>query len=105
MSMAVCVLQACACRAVAKNAKLMIHDGYSELGKIVSSRVQVQAKEALELNEKYYRALEERSNLSLEQVQSLCEDETYMSAEVAVGYGFADTIIGSEPARRSRRSK
>ena len=96
MSMAMVILQACEHRAVASNSRLMIHDGSMECEKVTMARFQVQAKELQELTVKYYEALARRSNLSYEQVEKLCLAETYMSAEVAVGYGFADKIIGCD---------
>jgi ATP-dependent protease ClpP protease subunit len=51
------------------------------------------------------KALAERSDLTLDQVNVLCKNETFMSAEVAMGYGFLDGILGQakKTAKKGKR--
>lgn len=102
MSIAVLILQACDTRLLAPNCRLMIHNGSLTAGSLSYEKFQVLIKEENVLTKRYYDALAERSGLSVKKVIELCNQETYMDAEEAVKYGFADGILGQTKKRKKR---
>ena len=96
MSITALILQGCDTRILAPNCRFMIHNGMATLGTLSLEKIRTVVKEENILTEKYYQKLSERSELDVDKVRELCDKETYMSAEVAVGYGFADAILGVE---------
>lgn len=88
MSAGVMILQACDTRYVAPSCRLMIHDPSVE-GKMTRKD-----RQELEYTKNfYYDQIMVKSNLSLAEIKKMCKNETYMSAEEAINYGFADAIL------------
>lgn len=97
-SIAALILQAGTKRLLTPECRFMIHNGSIDLpsGTDADTLVAI-GKEVEENNKTYHRILASRSGLSLEKVKSMCQDETYLSADAAVKNGFADAVV--EPLR------
>lgn len=93
MSIAVLILQGCDARLLSPNCRMMVHNGSIGVAG-PAEKVAGAVKEQGNLTKMYYEKLIEKSELSLDQIKKLCDNETYMDAEVAVGYGLADGILG-----------
>jgi len=93
MSIAALILQGCDTRLLSPNCRFMIHDGT-----FATSAALTQVKNAVEeevfLTQKYYEAFAERTTISLAKVIELGRKETFMSADKAVEFGFADGVLG-----------
>ena len=103
MSIMALILQACDTRLLAPNCRFMIHDGNTDYGPASLREVRTLLKEENILTQMYYEGLAEKSELSVDKVKKLCEDESYMDANVAVGYGFADAILGQTKKRKGKK--
>jgi ATP-dependent Clp protease, protease subunit len=93
MSIAALILQACDTRLLSPNCRFMIHNGTMSIGTQPLEKVKSSWDEEELLLKKYYEKLAVRSNLTLDKVIDLCNNESYMSAEQTVKYGFADGIL------------
>lgn len=94
MSMAAILLQIGSRRLLAPNLRFMIHNGHGPdfKGAPHASVLKAWGKEQ-HINDKRYAAeLAARSKLTFQEVEAMCEQETFMSAEEAVRDGFADQI-------------
>jgi ATP-dependent protease ClpP protease subunit len=80
----------------------MIHNGVASYDGPLE-KIKIAMAEELFLTQRYYEVLAERSNLTLEKVIEFCNCDTYMSAQIAVKYGFADGIIGESKKKRKAR--
>ena len=101
MSIATLVMQGCDTRLLSPNCRLMMHNGTIDLGSMQQDKLlKITAKELKLTTDMYHREIANCSNLSLKQVQKLCEKEGYFSAEEALKMGLADKILG-----QSKRSK
>lgn len=93
MSMGAAIFQAGDLRQMSPNARFMIHngsvsyDGEADKAKNFLSDLDTD-------NEVYRKILAERSGLPMLKVKSMCDKETYMTAQEAVEKGFADEILG-----------
>jgi len=94
MSIAMTILQACDGRISAPNCRFMVHEVSGGVMEASVSDLKRYHEEASVLNEIIKNSLVENSDLTLEQITALCKAETFMSAEVAMGYGFLDGIFG-----------
>jgi len=103
MSAAAFLLQACDTRYIAPSCRFMIHNAHIELGVNTFESLSKEGKELKYVTDAYCQKMASRSNLTLDQVVKLCNNETYMSAEIAVGYGFADAVLGS--VKRKKNAK
>jgi len=99
MSIAVLVLQGCDSRLVAPNCRLMIHNGTINLGSTSQDKISNVNKEIETMTRMYYEKLAEKSELTVDRVKKLCDNETFMSAEEALKYGLIDGIIGQTKKR------
>jgi ATP-dependent Clp protease protease subunit len=102
MSIAALVLQACDTRLLSPNCRFMIHDGTaSYTGPL--DKINVALKEENFLTNMYYEKLAEKSELTVDKVKNLGNNETYMDANVACGYGLADGILGQTKKRKGKK--
>ena len=103
MSIAALVLQGCDSRLLSPNCRTMVHNGTVAYNGPLD-KVRVALKEENFLTQMYYEKLAEKSNLSIDKIKKLCDDETYFSAEEAIAYGLADGILGQmKKAKRKVR--
>jgi ATP-dependent Clp protease, protease subunit len=105
MSISVLLLQGCDLRLLAPNCRLMLHNGSVELENETLDDLNRLVKEEFFLTHRYYEELAKKSNLTVDQVKKLCDNSTYMSADTAVGYGFADSILKSRKTGDHNGSK
>lgn len=103
MSIAMTILQSCDSRMSAPNCRFMIHNGSWSVPDLTVSQVRNHIKEIQALNEQIYDSLTEKSALVKSEVEKMCETETFMSAELALGYGFIDCILGTEGKKKGRK--
>jgi ATP-dependent Clp endopeptidase proteolytic subunit ClpP len=101
MSIGMTILQACDLRLASPSCRLMIHNGSLNFPDLTFSQAKNQMKEIQGVNDQVCGSLFERSNLTLKEVETLCDKETFMSAEVAMGYGFLDGIM--EPVKNKKK--
>jgi ATP-dependent Clp protease, protease subunit len=93
MSIAALILQACDTRLLSQNCRFMIHDGtFTASGAL--AQVKNSVEEEVFLTQKYYKTFAERTTISLAKVIELGRKETFMSADKAVEFGFADGVLG-----------
>ncbi len=93
-SAAVPILQAGTIRILNPEATVMIHDvSYDIEGRLSSPVVGALAKEAQEINQRYYEILANRSGQSIKDVKEWCREETSFGATEAVEKGFADEVL------------
>jgi ATP-dependent Clp endopeptidase proteolytic subunit ClpP len=94
MSVAMTILQACDGRISAPNCRFMIHEVSGGVMEASVSDLKRYHAECESLNDSIKKDLAENSDLSLIEIDALCKAETFMSADVAMGYGFLDGIFG-----------
>lgn len=101
-SIAAIILQAGSYRRLAPSCRFMIHNGSVLIdGGIGANEAVGMGEEVKKNNEKYAKTLQERSKLTLKEVEGLCRAETFMSADEAIKAGFADgTIPNQKPKTR-----
>lgn len=102
-SMATIVLQAGDERVLYPETRVMIHNVYVEMNglqRMDSSYFAVYAREICELSRRYYRILAEHTGQSERRLRSMCQRETYLSAQEALALGFADSIVAPKPLAR-----
>lgn len=93
-SIAALILQAGSKRLLSPECRFMIHNGSFDLDKGMNSDTVVAIGKETEVNNRtYHRLLAKRSRLPIEAVREMCMAETYLSADEAVRYGFADAVI------------
>ncbi len=84
-------------RKIARNARVMVHNPMKpELSHVNASELEAYAKELRDLEEKMYVMYNIFTGLDRETIKNLMDNETYLNAEEAVKYGFADTIVDIE---------
>lgn len=91
-SMAAVLLQSAKIRLLSPESRFMIHNGSVHL-ETEQDRLAGTLQECRRLTTVYHRILSERSGLSLKDIGKLCRNETFLSAEEAVEYGFADQVL------------
>jgi ATP-dependent Clp protease protease subunit len=101
MSIASLILQACDTRLVSPNLRFMIHDGTCAFNGPLD-KVRGALKEENFLTQQYYEKLAERSNLTVDEVEELCHNDTYLSAEETCKNGLADGILGQTKKRKGK---
>ncbi len=96
-SIAALIFQGGNLRVLAPNAQLMMHNGTmgveSSDGSINSDTIERLGREAAQNNQRYHKAISERSGIPLTEVAAWCKDERYFLAEDAVKLGLADRLI------------
>jgi len=86
-------------RSALPNARIMIHQPYTEGSYGQSSDLEIQATEILRMRSQMEQMIAENTGRSLEQVNRDTERDKYLSAEQALDYGLIDHIY--EPRKAS----
>ena len=100
MSIAMLVLQGCDSRLVSPNTRLMVHNGTIDLGSTSQDKISNVNREIETMTRMYYEKLAEKSELTVDRIKKLCDNETFMSAEEALKYGLIDGILGQTKKRK-----
>ncbi|MFD4659583.1 ATP-dependent Clp protease proteolytic subunit [Kitasatospora sp. NPDC058444] len=77
------------------NARILIHQPYTETGRGQVSDLEIQAKEIFRMREQLEEMLSKHSNRTAEQVRDDIERDKILTAEEAVEYGLVDQIIST----------
>ncbi|MEE1787992.1 ATP-dependent Clp protease proteolytic subunit [Kitasatospora sp. NPDC127059] len=77
------------------NARILIHQPYTETGRGQVSDLEIQAKEIFRMREQLEQMLSKHSNKSVEQVREDIERDKILTAEEAAEYGLVDQIIST----------
>ncbi|MFI6157356.1 ATP-dependent Clp protease proteolytic subunit [Kitasatospora sp. NPDC051170] len=77
------------------NARILIHQPYTETGRGQVSDLEIQAREIFRMREQLEEMLSKHSNKSVEQVRDDIERDKILTAEEAVEYGLIDQIIST----------
>ncbi len=85
-------------RSALPNARIMIHQPYTEGAYGQSSDLEIQANEILRMRSQMEQMLAENTGRSLEQVNRDTERDKFLSAEQALDYGIIDHIFESRKA-------
>ena len=107
-SMATCIMQAATVRVLAPECRVMVHEGSVGLHEVSPRKLEDLTREIVFLHDRYCAIISERSGLSLDKARELCGQESFMSAEEAVGLGLADAILRTSnpaPMRPARKVK
>jgi ATP-dependent Clp protease protease subunit len=104
-SIAALILQAGDVRRATPEARIMIHQGklYTGQEAFAADDLKEQGRELAYSNQRYYRALSEKSKLPVKEVVKLCKKDTYFSSAEAKQHGLIDIVIA--PAKRVVFSK
>jgi len=85
-------------RSALPNARIMIHQPYTEGAYGQSSDLEIQANEILRMRSQMEQMLADNTGRSLEQVNRDTERDKFLSAEQAIDYGIIDHIFQSRKA-------
>ncbi|MFI9332705.1 ATP-dependent Clp protease proteolytic subunit [Kitasatospora sp. NPDC052868] len=77
------------------NARILIHQPYTETGRGQVSDLEIQAKEIFRMREQLEEMLSKHSNKPVEQVRDDIERDKILTAEEALEYGLIDQIIST----------
>ncbi|MER7669827.1 ATP-dependent Clp protease proteolytic subunit [Kitasatospora sp. NPDC096128] len=77
------------------NARILIHQPYTETGRGQVSDLEIQAKEIFRMREQLEQMLSKHSNKPVEQVRDDIERDKILTAEEALEYGLVDQIIST----------
>ncbi|MER7842722.1 ATP-dependent Clp protease proteolytic subunit [Kitasatospora sp. NPDC096077] len=77
------------------NARILIHQPYTETGRGQVSDLEIQAKEIFRMREQLEEMLSKHSDKSVEQVRDDIERDKILTAEEAKEYGLIDQIIST----------
>ncbi|MFB7129769.1 ATP-dependent Clp protease proteolytic subunit [Kitasatospora xanthocidica] len=77
------------------NARILIHQPYTETGRGQVSDLEIQAKEIFRMREQLEEMLSKHSNRTAEQVREDIERDKILTAEEAAEYGLIDQIIST----------
>ncbi|MFD0277127.1 ATP-dependent Clp protease proteolytic subunit [Kitasatospora sp. NPDC127111] len=80
------------------NARILIHQPYTETGRGQVSDLEIQAKEIFRMREQLEEMLSKHSNKTVEQVRDDIERDKILTAEEAVEYGLVDLVISTRKA-------
>lgn len=99
-SIATLILQAGDVRRATPEARIMIHQGRLHTGQeaFAAEELKEQGRELAYSNQRYYRAISEKSKLPIKEVVKLCRKDSYFSADEAKKFGLIDIVI--EPTKR-----
>ncbi len=86
-------LQACDTRYMTQNAMMLIHYGNAEISRETNSQLQSDIKYYEWSANRMYDIYASKSNLSKSKIKTLCDKDTYFSAEEALEVGLIDKII------------
>lgn len=106
-SIAALILQAGSERRMSSECRFMVHNGTMEMpGPVHQGTVISAARESSFTTERYQRILAERTGLlTFNDVEGFCKDETYLSAQEALEFGFIDGIIDAPNKTKTRQQK
>jgi ATP-dependent Clp protease protease subunit len=97
MSSAAYILQACDTRYISPTCRFMIHDVSFTISENKDDENTEEDSdpdpELVYLCSIMYKGLALKANIPLDEVVTLCNNETFMTAQEAVNYGFADEIL------------
>jgi ATP-dependent Clp protease protease subunit len=77
------------------NARILIHQPYSETGRAQVSDLEIQAKEILRMREQLEEMLAKHSNKPIEQIREDIERDKILTAEESLDYGLVDQIVST----------
>ncbi|MFD8600240.1 ATP-dependent Clp protease proteolytic subunit [Kitasatospora sp. NPDC059646] len=77
------------------NARVLIHQPYTETGRGQVSDLEIQAKEIFRMREQLETMLAKHSNKEVEQVREDIERDKILTAEEALEYGLIDQIVST----------
>lgn len=77
------------------NARILIHQPYTETGRGQVSDLEIQAREIFRMREQLEEMLSKHSNKPVEQVRDDIERDKILTAEEALEYGLIDQIIST----------
>ncbi|MFF0294061.1 ATP-dependent Clp protease proteolytic subunit [Kitasatospora sp. NPDC004615] len=77
------------------NARVLIHQPYTETGRGQVSDLEIQAKEIFRMREQLETMLAKHSNKEVEQVREDIERDKILTAEEALEYGLVDQIVST----------
>ncbi|GGQ52293.1 MULTISPECIES: ATP-dependent Clp protease proteolytic subunit [Kitasatospora] len=77
------------------NARVLIHQPYTETGRGQVSDLEIQAKEIFRMREQLETMLAKHSNKEVEQVREDIERDKILTAEESLEYGLIDQIIST----------
>ncbi|MER7707897.1 ATP-dependent Clp protease proteolytic subunit [Kitasatospora sp. NPDC097605] len=80
------------------NARILIHQPYTETGRGQVSDLEIQAKEIFRMREQLEEMLSKHSKRTVEQVRDDIERDKILTAEEAVEYGLIDLVISTRKA-------
>ncbi|WP_406092928.1 ATP-dependent Clp protease proteolytic subunit [Kitasatospora purpeofusca] len=80
------------------NARILIHQPYTETGRGQVSDLEIQAREIFRMREQLEEMLSKHSNKSVEEVRDDIERDKILTAEEAVTYGLVDLVISTRKA-------
>ncbi|PWI45638.1 ATP-dependent Clp protease proteolytic subunit [Streptomyces sp. ICBB 8177] len=80
------------------NARVLIHQPYTETGRAQISDLEIQANEITRIRAQMEEMLAKHSNRSAEQIREDIERDNILTAEDALSYGFVDQITASRKA-------
>ncbi|WP_329564191.1 ATP-dependent Clp protease proteolytic subunit [Kitasatospora sp. NBC_01266] len=80
------------------NARILIHQPYTETGRGQVSDLEIQAREIFRMREQLEEMLSKHSNKPIEQVRDDIERDKILTAEEALEYGLIDQIISTRKA-------
>ncbi|MFD7645334.1 ATP-dependent Clp protease proteolytic subunit [Kitasatospora sp. NPDC059795] len=77
------------------NARVLIHQPYTETGRGQVSDLEIQAKEIFRMREQLENMLAKHSNKDVEQVREDIERDKILTAEESLEYGLIDQIVST----------
>ncbi|KRV46732.1 ATP-dependent Clp protease proteolytic subunit [Wenjunlia vitaminophila] len=77
------------------NARILIHQPYSETGRAQVSDLEIQAREILRMREQMEEMLAKHSNKDVAVIREDIERDKILTAEEALDYGLVDQIIST----------
>jgi ATP-dependent Clp protease protease subunit len=77
------------------NARVLIHQPYTETGRAQVSDLEIQAKEILRMREQMEEMLAKHSNKDISVIREDIERDKILTAEEALDYGFVDQIVST----------
>lgn len=77
------------------NARILIHQPYSETGRAQVSDLEIQAREILRMREQLEEMLAKHSNKPVEQIRDDIERDKILTAEESLEYGLVDQIVST----------
>jgi ATP-dependent Clp protease protease subunit len=80
------------------NARILIHQPYTETGRGQVSDLEIQAKEIFRMREQLEEMLSKHSNQAIEKVRDDIERDKILTAEEALEYGLIDQIVSTRKA-------